>query len=294
MKKNNNFHHQSQSLSQRGMTLIELMVGLSIGMLVVAVALGALFASRSTSTTVSEATYLQQQASYALRVIGQQIRQAGSLELNLNPNITMSTATEINAAMVPVAFDAPDPTGARSAFSRASSTLTPASSPVSVTVGYQNYEELATPIPPATTAATTAMLRDCLGQNPATNSGGSIAATPVLTSKFQRNTSTNELVCVGTDGGNGQPIIGNVTDFKVRYLQQGAGTANMQYVTNPSAADYPYIYAVEVCLEISGTETTPTSGATYKNCSDADTAYGDRMKLVFRNTFQIRSQGQTS
>ena len=55
---------------QRGVTLIELLVGIAIGLMVVAVALGALMASRSISGTVSEATSLQQQAAYAFRVIG--------------------------------------------------------------------------------------------------------------------------------------------------------------------------------------------------------------------------------
>ena len=85
------------------------MVGIAIGLLVVAVAMGALMASRGISGTVSEATSMQQQAAYAFRVIGQQIRQAGSLELNLNPSIALVPASGANPAMSPVAFDAPDP-----------------------------------------------------------------------------------------------------------------------------------------------------------------------------------------
>ena len=60
--------------AQRGLSLIELMVGIAIGLLVVAVAMGALMASRGISGTVSEATSMQQQAAYAFRVIGQQHR----------------------------------------------------------------------------------------------------------------------------------------------------------------------------------------------------------------------------
>lgn len=59
---------------QRGMTLIELMVGLAIGLLTISVALGALMVSRGVSGTVTDASQLQQQASYAFRVMGQQIR----------------------------------------------------------------------------------------------------------------------------------------------------------------------------------------------------------------------------
>ncbi|PVY89776.1 type IV pilus assembly protein PilW [Acidovorax sp. 99] len=282
---------------QRGVTLIELMVGIAVGLMVVAVALGALMASRGISGTVSEATSLQQQASYAFRVIGQQIRQAGSLELNLKPSIA-PVASDAVAAMTAVAFDPPDPTGVRPPFSRASSTLVADTTP-SFTVGYQNYIETVTPPAPASTPVSSSLLRDCLGQNPALAASGSLGATPVLSSKFQRNTTTNELVCVGT-GGTSQPIIGNLTDMQLRYIQQAPNTTNLQYLAASSVianaasatATWSNVYAVEVCLELTGTEPAPTAGATYTNCSGTATSYGDRLKMVFRNIYQIRSQGQ--
>ena len=272
---------------QHGITLIELMVGIAIGLLVVAVAMGALMASRGISGTVSEATSMQQQAAYAFRVIGQQIRQAGSLELNLNPSIALVPASGANPAMSPVAFDAPDPTGARPPFVRASSTLTGGTTPLSFTTGYQNYTE-------ATVAASdTSLLRDCVGQNPALAASGSLGATPVLTSKFERDATKNELVCTGAGSSGKQPIIGNVTDMQVRYLEQATGTTSIKYLpSNPLPSNWNNIYAVEVCLELTGTEPISTPGATYNNCSGNPTPYGDRLKMVFRNVFQIRSQGQ--
>lgn len=280
---------------QQGATLIELMVGIAIGLLVVAVALGALMASRSISGTVSEATLMQQQAAYAFRVIGQQIRQAGGMELSLDPSITLTPASETNASMVPVAFDAPDPTGARPPFDRAASTLTGVASPLSFTVGYQNYAETITqPLP--TASASSSLLRDCLGQNNALSSGGSVAATPVLTSQFSRNTTTNELTCIGTGGATAQAIIGNVTDMQLRYVRQAIGATDLQYRSAADAAtdaSWKNVYALEVCLELTGTESVPTSSTTYVNCSGNNASYGDRLKMVFRNVYQIRSQGQT-
>ena len=44
-----------------------------------------------------------------LGIDASQIRQAGSMELNLNPNIALTPASGANPAMSPVAFDAPDP-----------------------------------------------------------------------------------------------------------------------------------------------------------------------------------------
>lgn len=274
---------------QQGMTLIELMVGIAIGLLVVAVAMGALMVSRGISGTVSEATSLQQQAAYAFRVIGQQIRQAGSIELNLDPNIALGSTSDSNPAMIPVAFDAPDPTGTRPPFSRSVSTLT-GNATSGFTLGYQNYFEATT-----MAATPTSMLRDCLGQNPALSSGGTLAATPVLTSQFRRD-STNELKCTGSGGSGEQAVIGNVTDMRVRYLRQAVGSVNLQYRSAADAvsdASWSNVYGLEVCLELTGTEHVPTAGATYVNCSGVSTSYGDRLKMVFRNVYQIRSQGQT-
>lgn len=278
------------SLAQRGMTLIELMVGIAIGLLVIAVATVAMMASRGITSTVTDATSLQRQAAYAFRLMGQQIKQAGSLELSLNPSIAGVDASDANSAMTPVAFDPPDPSGAKPPFDRSTSTLAGSDSPISFTVGYENYTEITT----ASATDPTSLLRDCLGQNPALASGGSVAATPVLSSQFQRDTSTNELTCTGTGAGGTQAIIGNVTDFQVRYITQEPNTTSMQYIaTAAGVGAWNGVYAVDVCIELTGSEITSTpAGATYKNCSGADTAYGNRLKMVFHNIYQIRSQSR--
>lgn len=272
------------------MTLIELMVGITIGLLVIAVATVAMMASRGITSTVTDATSLQRQAAYAFRLMGQQIKQAGSLELSLNPGIAGVDTSSANNAMTPVAFDPPDPSGAKPPFDRSTSTLAGNDSPVSFTVGYSNYTEITTASP----TDPTSLLRDCLGQNPALAAGGSVAATPVLSSQFQRNTSTNELTCTGTGAGGAQPIISNVTDFRVRYITQAPNTTSMRYAaTAADVSAWNGVYAVDVCIELTGSETTSTpAGATYKNCSGTDTAYGNRLKMVFHNTYQIRSQSR--
>lgn len=275
---------------QSGVTLVELMLGIAIGLMIVAVATIALITSRGITSTVSEVASMQQQASYAFRVIGQQIRQAGSIELNLNPNIANLPASETNFAMTPVAFDAPDPSNKRPPFVRAINTLTGTSAPLSFTVGYQNYTEIVTH---NSTTATSSLLRDCLGQNSALSTNGSLENTPILRSKFERDNEKNELQCSGAGNSGKQAIIGNVTDMQLRYAAQIPGSTNTKYqLANPAPSNWDNIYAIEVCLELTGTESIPTSNATYKNCSGIDTPYGDRLKMIFKNLYQIRSQGQ--
>ena len=279
-------HRTSLPRRQKGVTLIELMVGILLGLMVVAVATVALMSSRGVSGTISDASTMQQQASYAFSVIGRQIRQAGSVELNLNPNLSFSSSTDTFAALQPVAFDAPDPDGLRPPFDRKLNTLSGTSAPA-FTVGYQNYMEK---IKPQSSLVTESQLRDCLGQNPGKLNP---ATTPVLSSQFALNTN-NELVCTGAGGGGTQAIIDNVTDLQIRYAVQSSGTTSIQYVTDPADIDeWNNVYAIEVCLELSSKEAVAgLDGATYKNCSGDDTSYDSRLKMVFRSTYQLRSQGQ--
>lgn len=274
------------TVHSRGVSLVDLLVGIALGLVVVAVAMAALMTSRGITGTVTEATAMQQQAAYAFRVIGQQLRQAGSLELSLTPSIV--PGADPNSVMTPVAFDPPDPAGTRAQFDRGVSSIagTGTSTPT-FTAGYQNYVEA---VKSADDTVTASLLRDCLGRNGVT-SGVPDAA--VLTSTFARNADTNELVCAGTASETRRSIISNVTDMRVRYVVQSPLTTNLRYFANPADVDnWRNVYAVEVCLELSGTETVSTPGAEYTNCSGTATSYGDRLRMVFRNVYQIRSQGQ--
>ncbi len=270
---------------QQGVTLIELMVGIAIGLMVVAVALGALMASRGITGTVSEATALQQQAAYAFRVIGQQIRQAGSIELNLNPSIVLTPASGANAAMSPVAFDAPRP--CTPALRRASGTINGVTTPLQRHRGLPElHRSHMLSDPTHIHAARLPGAKPCTRRQ--RQPGRPCAYQQVRAQCRQERTGVH----YGAGGSDKQALIGNVTDMQVRYVEQAPGTTTLKYLpSSPLPSNWSNIYAIEVCLELTGTEPVPTSGATYKNCSGTDTSYGDRLKMVFRNVFQLRSQG---
>lgn len=266
--------------SQAGLTLIELLVGLAIGLMTIAVALGALLVSRSVSGTVSDATQLQQQGAHAMRVIGLQLRQAGSIRLNLAFAQTGAAAPTVIDPGEPVAFEA---VFDRAAATLASDTTTP------LQVGYQNYTEA---VASGNGTAERSLLGDCLGNTPSAT---------VVQSNFRlvraQGAATGELQCAGADGV-AQTIIGNVADFQVNYLVQTltATGADMRRVAAAGVGgNWPSVVAVEVCLELVGQENIDTAGATFRNCSwtagQAETAMGNRMHLVLRNTFQLRTQG---
>ena len=260
---------------QRGVGLIELMVGIALGLMTVAVALGALMVSRGITSTVSDASQLQQQAAHAFRIIGQQLRQAGSAQLDMavGKDDTLGFAAED-----PVGFLT---TGYASKTDIVNGIQAPTGTQYKLTTGFRNYFEENT----AGVTATT-LFRDCLGQ------GGEVAQ-PMVISAFRL--TGDELVCDGAASVNPQPIIRNVADFQVSYLVQtpGVGAPTVRRFDDAaSVTNWAQVYAVEVCLELVGNERIdiPT-GEKYWNCSNVQTSYGGRMHHVFRNTYQIRSQG---
>lgn len=274
---------------QRGVTLVELLVGLAIGLLTIAVAAGALMVSRSVSGTVTDASSIQQQAAYALRVISLQLRQAGSLRLNLNPG----TSTVAEPYMATVAFETSIPAASSplESYDPANDTLKGTASPLTLSIGYRRYTE-----PVFTSAAEQTLSRNCLG-GPANSS-----ADQRMESIFQL--VNNELQCNG-NGAGAQPIVQNVANFQVRYLLQdntttpGISTIKSVDAGSVASTDWPKVQAVEICLVLYGNESIDLpSGSNYIDCDgtsvDMSTLSGTRarrMHVPFRSTFQLRSQG---
>lgn len=260
-----------RSSAQRGITLIELMVGITIGLLTVAVAMGALVVSRGASGTISDATQMQQQAAYAFRLIGQQLRQAGSVRLNLAA--TQAAPTTISPEEV-VAFE--------TSFDKANSTVSGLDSPngtqFKLSVAYQNYQEATFP-----SSASASLFRNCLGEE---------GTTTVVQSQFTMRSGT--LFCAGT--GVPQPVIRNVQDFQVWYFLQANADVGNPTIQRVNAAgvgtNWARVFAVEVCLDLFGDETVDIPAAsTYQDCSNNAVSFNKKLHMVFRNTYQIRSQG---
>lgn len=301
-KRSGNKQKQGARLcSQRGVSLIELMVGITIGLLTVAVAFGALMVSRGISGTVSDASNIQQQAAYAMRVIGLQLRQSGSLRLNLEPT-NSSTAAEPYLAAVTFETDFKDPTD-ESVFAIKDTIKgkeSPGSGEYKLSVGYRNYTE---PLFVFTTASQESLLRNCLGGK---GTNASILSEFVL---FIDPTNANrrELRCNGQDiDPQVQPIVNNVANFQVRYLLQDntstPGDSKIRSVDANGVTDWAQVRAVEVCLVLYGEEAIdmPTDGsASYTDCDGTTKvnmttlagARARRMHIPFRNVFQLRSAG---
>lgn len=291
----------TRSLSrQRGVTLIELMVGMAVGLLVIAVAMGALMVSRGVSGTVSDASSIQQQGAYVLRVIGQQLRQTGSLYLNPDP-VGNGTGGEVLSA---VAFETrADKVGNGNSFTQDAALKGGVDT---VTTGFRRYADAvfivdgkdATETTPAVSGIDY-MARNCLGvpKNDSTDQ--------LVESIF--TFANNTLRCQGNSVANPQPIAENIAQFQATYLVQDALNAlgtTMKYIAGsdmPAAGDIAWrnVQGVQICLVLFGSEPIDMpAGSSYTDCdgtsvdiTELEGARRNRMHLLFRNTFQLRSQG---
>ena len=270
----NSYISSSIQDKERGVTLIELLVGLTIGLLTISVGLGAIMVSRGVTTTVSDTTTLQQQASYAFRVIGQQLRQAGGRPLN--------AAADPRAAATFV-----QPPGVSLSSSQPIAGLdTPTASQFIISLRYVNASESIYPSPPSSTPIEGYLTRDCLGSN------SGIASVPIVFNELRKNGT--DLECSNSTG-NVQPIISNLVDLRIRYLQQKLNTADKQpqfryaSAANLGLTEWPEVYGVEVCLELEGEQIIDTVGASYTKCDGTTATRGNKLRMVFKNIFHIRN-----
>lgn len=238
---------------------------MTVGLFVIAAALGTLVLSRGAATSVSETSQLQQQGSYVLRVIGSQFRQAGSVEVLVTPASLYAFNNKFlgfnGGSTVVTGFD-----GAEDAADQ-------------VSVSHQA---------PLTTGLKTVQ-RDCIGT--VVDDGVRIDST------FYVNAANSQLYCKGNTE-TPQPIADNVAAFQVRYRIRTAAGVQSMTASEVSATDaWPSVKAIEVCIDMQGKDSSGPSAGSYESCrQDADgaavrTSRAGRLHLVFRNVFDLRTQG---
>lgn len=286
-------HYQPLS-AQKGVTLMELMIGLAIGLLITAVALGALMISRTISGSVSDVSALQQQASYTHRVISQQLRQTSSVYLNPDPANNAS-----NDVLSAVAFEIAT-TNATPVNSFNYQTTLVGDSTSFTTVSRRHRDQVffgdgGT----SSVKATDFLTRNCIGSPANTNTSDRIESIFTF--------ADGNLRC-GGNGSNNQPITQNIAQFQVNYLLQSviAGTgSSIQYragsamPNDASNALWRDVQGVQICFVLYGTEVVQMpAGSSYIDCDGTsidmtalDSPRRNRIHMLFRNTFQLRSQG---
>lgn len=278
--------HLVSKKRQMGASLMELMVGITIGLLVVLAALGSLVYTHVSSTTMVDATRLQQKADLAFRIISFQTLQAGAMELNSN-----TTSLDPGTVTLSAKYTGIDPAITLLPTLIVSAHGADGDGTTTQDVLRMSYQDNGTEILDST-------LRDCLGQTTAVTTKG-ISVTNTFTFLPVAGGGGN-LRCQGAAlGATPQPILDGVEDFQVTYgvrTVTPAGVESFQYftaadVTAAAVTNWSNIQTINICLQLRGdTRGNPRPGFTaIAPCGAVLDTNDGFIRRVYRRTFSIRN-----
>lgn len=249
---------------QAGFSLVELMVGITVGLLVVVAAIGSLAFTQASSTVVVDSAGLQQKADAIFRNIAFHVEQAGA------NNAVPSGGDPAKIIFSPL-FTGFDP----------AITLVPglavhgqegaSNAPDTLRVSYQDDG--------------TGNFRDCMGN---------LTDAPNIRVDNQFSVDNGNLMCKGADAKvAAQSIADGVEDFQVTYGVRTApagGVLRYQYFPAAPALDWKYVHAVSICLQLAGeTQGNPRVGDAFIGCRGQNIANDGKIRRLFRRTFNVRN-----
>ncbi|MEW6679109.1 MAG: PilW family protein [Pseudomonadota bacterium] len=251
----------SRGKREVGLSLVELLVAIALGLVLLA-GIGTIYVGSQQTYRMQEANArLQENGRYAIEIIGRSLRQAGA-DASITPNVT--AVTEECIAVLPCALSSGACTATGNAPTGTTCAMVPASSNVCVATNHQcfalqgaNGASGAADGMAAQYFAEVGGGTDCTGANSQEND--------VVTNSF--TLSGTDLRCTGRiDRDTGgvisnvslqtQPILSNVEDFQVIYGIDAAGNDQSAdiYTASPSAAQWPNVVTAKVCVMIRSDE----------------------------------------
>lgn len=266
--------------SQRGASLIELMVGITVGLLVVLAAVGTLMFTSVSSGASSDSSRLQQKAEVFFRMFRFHIEQSGAIALapSLTNEVSFSTAytgLPSTSGQPSLGTGLPPPGevsihGINGA-GTASDTLR---------IGYQHQGNE----------------RDCVGNLPPT------ADLNIRIGNVYSVNANAELQCAGGNPLTGaQALIDSVEDFQVTYgiktypfatpLTPGTYTYQFLRADQITNANWPLVSAVAICLQLRSDNTNhpQIAGTLPIGCNGNAVASDGRLHRTFSRTYSLRN-----
>jgi type IV pilus assembly protein PilW len=269
------------------MTLIEFMVGITIGLLVALAAVGSIIITRSSARSMTDSAALEQQATLVMAQIGQQITQAGAINAYLagtSPNAGISgTGITANGASAgaKIMFDTryigvSQTNPGLSVFGQSGG-----NAPDNLTITYAQ--------PNDTGGASAQNCNGTAADNTVLPPGPNNA--PRVVNIFSVNTATGDLRCGSDKAGAAQPIVGNVVDMRITYLLGGSNVTYQTVAQVAAANTWASVSGIQVCLEMKGDPTQAPQQTLTQDCRGNSNAVRNdgSVHRVFRQTFYLRN-----
>lgn len=244
-------------VAQRGYTLIELLMGMTLSLLVVAVATSAYGTSKQTWIAMAAADAVHANARMALRNIREQAHLAGAAFLlahNVDGNFSVEISPNEESEQVAVAG------------------VNGSKSMESITLGHWRAVDAI----------------DCQGNTGSTQTS--------VRNDYKLN-SNKELSCkdIRAPGSTYQALAEGVEDFQLRYAQANPNTQTIQWKTANLVTDMTQVLAIEVCLRVASISTVHNAkvNANFSGCQGEALPTDGRARHTFTNVVALRHRDGT-
>ena len=280
-----------KQVAQQGVTLVELMVSITIGMVIVLFVSTLYLNSRTSYRVNDDNSRMQEEGRAAMNIIGRNLMQAGFGNLASSDMGTLVSKASLTD------FGGDALIGCVNGFAEPTNLLNNAcagTGKLAFQVGYRVDR-----VADSTVGAGT----DCNGQAVKKLDGTSFGANDFAfaVNRFYLKTKSGEtmqsLYCLG-NGGLEQPLISNVEDMQVRYgittqtdVDADGFKSVEKYVAASDVTDWGGVISVNVCLELSSpTNNVTPQKQTYTKCDGTSVAAADnRLHTSINSVFTLRN-----
>jgi type IV pilus assembly protein PilW len=251
---------------QQGYTLPELLIGMTLGLLVIAAATAAYGTSKQTWNAMAAADAVHANARVALRKIREHAHMAGASFLIASSH---STSNQANADAIDFNVEISPPEDA------GQSTLAGVNGTKyveSLTLGHWHALDAI----------------DCQGNTGSTHTS--------VRNDYKLNTN-KELSCKDLNLTNStyQALAEGVEDFQLRYAEAHSNTQTIQWKTANQVTDMAQVLAIEVCLRVASINTVHNtkSNTNIKGCQDEALPSDGHVRRTFKRVMALRNRDGT-
>jgi type IV pilus assembly protein PilW len=253
-------HTNSHTPSQQGYTLTELLIGVALGLLVIAAATATYSTSKQTWNAMAAADAVHANAGVAMRNIQEQAHMTGAAYLKTNVtegNFTVEISLNEDAGQAALAG------------------VNGTKYVESLTLGHWRAVD---PI-------------DCQG-NTSSNNGSNNSLNSVR-NDYKLNTN-KELSCkdLNLTGSTYQALAEGVEDFQLRYAEANPSAQTLQWKTANQVSDMTQVMAIKVCLRVASITTvhnTKTSSS-FSGCQGEALPSDGRVRRTFKRVMALRNR----
>ena len=275
------------SPSQSGLSMIELMVAMTLGLMIIVTLGYIMMGSRTTYRTQDASSRLQDTGRFAMDFIGRQLRAAGRIDITPLAGDSRTNSAALPGNWAPIS-------GSHGAAANGGNAAVNTSGVVTINGGTRQTD----------TVTVQYVLTDSGGTIADCNGGGAgivLTAIPrtagaainygTVVNMVSLTGANLQLQCTGNGGGGTQPIAEGVEDLQFRYAVVGAPTSFVVPANTWTATNWANVVAVQVCVMVQSTSNGVMSAAqTVTDCSgNRYTPNDTRLRRTFTSVFALRN-----